>query len=167
MRSVGSDQLVNPTKLSRIVIITSKNYPQTKIHKNSSGGRRSALDRGAVTAAHSRLPVAWFYWGGWWGWLGSRVVSVLDSGAEGPGFKSQSRRCRVTVLGKLFTPILGWGRMKWEKRENGTTIRAWGQGIMTEMGAGRVWRKIGAPAQGLTSLGPDLQNILRFIVRLS
>jgi len=38
------------------------------------------------------------------GRLGSRVVSVLDSGAEGPGFKSQSRRCRVTVLGKLFTP---------------------------------------------------------------
>ena len=40
------------------------------------------------------------------GWLGSRVVSMLDSGAEGPGFKSQSRRCRVTVLGKLFTPIV-------------------------------------------------------------
>jgi len=39
------------------------------------------------------------------GWLGSRVVIVLDSGAEGPRFKSQSRRCRVTVLGKLFTPI--------------------------------------------------------------
>ena len=37
-------------------------------------------------------------------WLGSRVVSLLDS--EGPGFKSQSRRCRVTVLGKLFTPIV-------------------------------------------------------------
>ena len=32
------------------------------------------------------------------GWLGSQVVSVLDSGAVGPGFKSQSRRCRVTVL---------------------------------------------------------------------
>ena len=41
------------------------------------------------------------------GWrLGSRVVSVLDSGAEEPGFKSQSRRCRVTVSGKLFTPIV-------------------------------------------------------------
>jgi len=40
------------------------------------------------------------------GWLGSRVVSVLDSGAEGPGFKSQPRRCRVTVMGKLFTPIV-------------------------------------------------------------
>ena len=40
------------------------------------------------------------------GWLGSRVVSVLDSGAEGPGFKSQSRRCRVTVSGKLFTPVV-------------------------------------------------------------
>jgi len=40
------------------------------------------------------------------GWLGSRVDSVLDSGAEGPGFKSQPRRCRVTVLGKLFTPVV-------------------------------------------------------------
>ena len=40
------------------------------------------------------------------GWLGSRVVSELDSGAEGPGFKSQPRRCRVTILGKLFTPIV-------------------------------------------------------------
>ena len=39
-------------------------------------------------------------------WLGSRVVSVLDSGAEGPRFKSQLRRCRATVLGKLFTPIV-------------------------------------------------------------
>jgi len=37
------------------------------------------------------------------GWLGSRLVSVLDSNAVGPGFKSQPRRCRVTVLGKLFT----------------------------------------------------------------
>jgi len=40
------------------------------------------------------------------GWLGSRVVSVQDSRAEGPGFKSQPRRYRVTVLGKLFTPIV-------------------------------------------------------------
>ena len=31
---------------------------------------------------------------------------MLDSGAEGPGFKSQSRRCQVIVLGKLFTPIV-------------------------------------------------------------
>ena len=38
--------------------------------------------------------------------LGSRVVSVLDSDAEGPGFKSQLRCCRVTVLGKLFTSIM-------------------------------------------------------------
>ena len=40
------------------------------------------------------------------GWLGSRVFSVLDSGAEGPGFKSQPRRCRVTVSDKLFTLIV-------------------------------------------------------------
>jgi len=36
----------------------------------------------------------------------SRVVSMLDSGAEGPGFKSQPQRFQVTVLGKLFTPIV-------------------------------------------------------------
>ena len=42
------------------------------------------------------------------GWLASRVVSVLDSGAEGPGFESQSRRCRVTVLGRGKSgPALG------------------------------------------------------------
>jgi len=40
------------------------------------------------------------------GWLGSRVISVLDSGAEGPRFKSQLQCCLVTVLGKVFTPIV-------------------------------------------------------------
>jgi len=39
-------------------------------------------------------------------WLGSRVVSVLDSGAVWSEFKSQPPRCRVTVLGKLFTLIV-------------------------------------------------------------
>jgi len=34
------------------------------------------------------------------------IVSVLDSGAEGLGFKSLLRHCRVTVLVKLFTPIV-------------------------------------------------------------
>jgi len=48
---------------------------------------RSMLHRkNMFTCIHT---IAWFY--------NSRVVSVLDSGAEGPGFKSQSRRCRVTV----------------------------------------------------------------------
>ena len=37
------------------------------------------------------------------GWLGSRVVSVLDSGAEGSGFKSQSRRCRVSLRQTVYT----------------------------------------------------------------
>ena len=40
------------------------------------------------------------------GCLSSRVFDVLDSGAVGPGFKSQPRLCRVTVFGKLFTPIV-------------------------------------------------------------
>ena len=31
---------------------------------------------------------------------------MLDSGAEGPRFKSQPGRCRATVLGKLFAPIV-------------------------------------------------------------
>ena len=31
---------------------------------------------------------------------------MLDSHAEGPRLKSQPRCCRVTVLGKLFTPIV-------------------------------------------------------------
>jgi len=35
---------------------------------------------------------------------GSRVASAPDSGSEEHGFESQSRRCRVAVLGKLFTP---------------------------------------------------------------
>jgi len=39
-------------------------------------------------------------------WLGSRVVSVLDSDAEGLRFKSQPRRSRITVLSKLFAPIV-------------------------------------------------------------
>jgi len=38
------------------------------------------------------------------GWLASRVVSMLDSGAVGPGFKSQLRHCRVTVLCVYVNP---------------------------------------------------------------
>ena len=55
------------------------------------------------------------------GWLGSRVVSVLDSGAEGPGFKSQPRRCRVTVSGKLFTPSVPLFRLAALLRVAGVT----------------------------------------------
>jgi len=40
------------------------------------------------------------------GWLGSRVASVLDSRAEGPGSNRRRDACLVTVLGKLFTPIV-------------------------------------------------------------
>ena len=40
------------------------------------------------------------------GSVGSRVDNVLDSGAGGHGLKSQPRRCRVTILRKLFTPIV-------------------------------------------------------------
>ena len=35
-------------------------------------------------------------------WLACWTLAQI----EGPGFKSKPRRCRVTVLGKLFTPIV-------------------------------------------------------------
>ena len=37
------------------------------------------------------------------GWLGSRVVSVLHSGAEGPGFKSQPRHSGNSVRQTVYT----------------------------------------------------------------
>ena len=45
------------------------------------------------------------------GWLGSRVVSLLDSGAEGPGFKSQpqtvhTHRASVHQAAKLVAAFL-------------------------------------------------------------
>jgi len=91
--------------------------PKQRIHHKMG---KSSLETGRIAggfftghrslqlAARIRLPTAVYtmptYTVRWW--LGSRVVSVLDSGAERPGFKSQSRRCRVTVLGKLFTPTV-------------------------------------------------------------
>jgi len=65
----------------------------------SPAAARRRLEAMQVRNSRSLLPVGV-------AWLGSRVVSVLDSGAEGPRFRSQPRRCRVTVLGKLFTPIV-------------------------------------------------------------
>ena len=38
-------------------------------------------------------------------WLGSRVAKALDLQLAGCEFNSQPRRCRVTTLGKLFTPM--------------------------------------------------------------
>ena len=65
-------------------------------------------------------------------WLGSRVISVLDSGAVQPGFKLQPRRCWVTVLGKLFTPIVPRGVVVRER--SGTPFRQ------------IFWSRNGAPA---------------------
>ena len=39
------------------------------------------------------------------GWLGSLVVRVLDSQLDGCEFNLQPQQCRVTTLGKLFTPM--------------------------------------------------------------
>jgi len=39
------------------------------------------------------------------GWLGSLVVTALDLRLDGREFNSRPWRCRVTTLGKLFTPM--------------------------------------------------------------
>jgi len=53
-----------------------------------------------------------FLWFTLQNWLGSRVVSVLDSAAEGPGFKSQPQRCRhcngSLPPGLWLTSPAGW-----------------------------------------------------------
>jgi len=38
-------------------------------------------------------------------WLGSLVVTALDSRLDGCEFDSRPPRCPVTTLGKLFTPM--------------------------------------------------------------
>ena len=50
---------------------------------------------------HFLLLYAWILGGSVAEWL-----ACWTQVQKGPGFKSQSRRCRVTVLGKLFTPIV-------------------------------------------------------------
>jgi len=73
------------------------------------------------------------------------VVSVLGSGRR-PGFKSQSWCCRVTVLGKLFTPIvplslsskigsspLKDGRGNWQLQAWRKIVAAYHLGFMTHV----------------------------------
>ena len=67
------------------------------------------------------------------GWIGSRVVSVLDSGADGPGLKSEPRCCRVTVLGKLFTPILPLKGCEGNMRALREEMAAYTAGFMTHV----------------------------------
>ena len=40
------------------------------------------------------------------GWLGSRVVSVMDSGAEARVQIAVATLSGITVLGKLYTPVV-------------------------------------------------------------
>jgi len=73
------------------------------------------------------------------GWLGSRAVSVLDSGAVGPGFKSQPRRGRVTVLGKLFTPIVPL----FTKQQNGSSpLKGCGGNCICRPGGKQAYRRV-------------------------
>jgi len=69
---------------------------------------RAACGRGLVAQSFSSAlcMTTFAHNGAGMGDWNSRVVSVLYSGAVRPGFKSQPRRCRVTVLGKPFTPIV-------------------------------------------------------------
>jgi len=76
-----------------------------KLRKKNSSKSHETVERSSFNSAAfiqcSRLHCNWG--GSVAEWLACRTQ---HSGAEGPGFKSQSRRCRVTVLGKLLTPIV-------------------------------------------------------------
>ena len=104
-------RFVRPSVLWRSCLGCSHRRPVRDVRTadSSADGRRSAAIFATVelpsTGGGDTLFVVFLLVDLHW-WLGSRVVSVLDSGAEGPGFKSQSRRCRVTVLGKLLTSIV-------------------------------------------------------------
>ena len=83
-RTVRTQRTLSETR------VTVREPGRTFIFLSTKSGRARLVEYGLYSA----------------GWLGSRVVSVLHLGAEAPGFKSQPRRCRVTVLGKLFTPVV-------------------------------------------------------------
>jgi len=73
------------------------------IRKEAARGNAASVYQSTVATCYLVAICRWYIREGR---LGSRVVSMVDSGAVGPGFKSQPRRCRVTVLGKLFTSIV-------------------------------------------------------------
>ena len=50
------------------------------------------------------------------GWLGSRMVSLLDAGAEGPGFKSQSSQANFSHPSCLCSPSSEIGSSPLKKR---------------------------------------------------
>ena len=90
--------------LDRLLVVSDDNRPQRRV----LGVHRLVVHRPeTVKHQHTLVPAQVADKGKRTlkGWLGSnRVVSVLDSGTVGPGFKSPPQRCRVTV--KLFTPIV-------------------------------------------------------------
>jgi len=79
----------------------------------SRRARKTVVTFSALQAGHAtrRLPPSrtpQFFWS-IKVFLGGSVAEGLacwTQAQKGPGCKSQPRRCRVTVLGKLFTPIV-------------------------------------------------------------
>jgi len=68
---------------------------KTCMHKIAAGNEYEKADTHIRMQSHKTMNIPQNY--STQRWLGSRVVSVLDSGAVGPGFKSQPRRCRVSL----------------------------------------------------------------------
>jgi len=100
----------NITCIGRALPVPSMNWYRGEQYLANSDTYRITQQQPAADTIASTLSVRHQYYQSTMrllGWLtGSRVVSVLDSGAVGRVFKSQPRRCRVTVLGKLLTPIV-------------------------------------------------------------
>jgi len=95
-------QLADMPSLCKFSIFLST-FPSSKVAILQYFGFYISRDRMAMMMMTMKQITSYFYRDGW---HGSRVVSVLDSSAEKPWFKSQPTRCRVAVLGKLFTPIV-------------------------------------------------------------
>ena len=88
--------VIRPTAIDATALSDPPNWLVGRVHSNYG-------DHGDQVYF---VPSNFCNWLSFFAVFGSRVVSMLDSAAEGPGIKSQPRRCRVTVLGKLFTTIV-------------------------------------------------------------
>ena len=101
------DSITDPRSAAR----RARGLPETAANQTQTSdraaGKTAAFRPLKITKATSELPIystkltkltllPQVY--GFYGWLSSQMVSMQDSVAEGPRFKSQSRRCRVTRL---------------------------------------------------------------------
>ena len=95
---------MDPSSLLKSTTTTTTTLAKSRRHSDGTDDAPVAKPGGSLSALLTQKKLVLESQG----WLAIRVVSVLDSNAEEPWFKSQPRPCRVTVLGKLFTKQRNW-----------------------------------------------------------